>query len=1458
MKHDFLQSAENYAVADRRKKRRHKIVTFLAAIVVFCTTYALILPAITMENECKIQEHTHTDECYTLVTEYSTAPVCGKDTLAVHEHKEDCRAEDGSFVCGYADFVVHTHNESCFNEDGTLWCTLPEKEAHTHNEECFAAAEAEAEHEHTPECYAAEKGNLVCQIPIQEAHMHGEGCFDSEGVLICGMADTEGHSHNDDCYELHGSLVCGFGTEPNEEQKPVCGKDEIILHTHELYISPEQPGCYDEHGNLVCGKQQIIEHIHDEHCFNEVEIPFDAENPVCDNTDAEHTHTERCYGKWELTCGMEEHTHTPECTAYYCGKEKHTHTEECYTADGSLSCGLDEHEHGEECLVQNDTDRHLKICIERIDALPEPEEVQARLNELANDDEGYTEYYAKIYDDVSAAYTCYEALEPEYQEKVTNRDKLFELRQMFPPAETYATATEANVYSVNAFDWNKNETSIIIRNETGGTIASANVGESAFLYWYSIKVEQKNGAFVVTEIIGDGKINKSNVAVPANGFVFLYHTGRLGKTLSVNVGDYVTLSSDFWKTNHAYTGTSYGTISFSSDVGTKADKQNKIDTIKGADTRAIIEVNLYDYGSNINTKYNSNTNYPGFQQDDGQKNATKPEHSNFGNNITADLAAGKSGVTQREILNINKVEGAGTYGAANVPISGAMSNKLINGYPALADGTSLGYLWGADSTYASKENTQSINGLFIYHEDTGAYTFDSRKNHAQYNSADDTFTLYKSVISSNFMWYPFGNFLPFNDIVTQCAKASTIDRAYLKTIANTAQAKGASGQGTEYTTLSTVLNKWIGLMDEAHGTAWGANEALKEYFIGTNSPFAGQTDLDVTKIPGIDLDNVYSIDFDEATDFYFGMEMKMKFMQPRSGITGKNNDQPMVFYFTGDDDVWVYVDDVLFLDLSGIHRHVGGKIDFEKGIVEYYYLDVKTGEVSNEPYKTVKFSEINGIDQSLLNEKGTFEDYTQHTFNFYYMERGAGSGVCRMNFNFPLLNKNSFSVTKKLSADANIEALGNPDFCFQVWRKDGQTLYINEGASYTIKNADGSDGGTGTVGANGIFKLKAGQTALFSEIEENAGEYFIKELISKEIAEQYGSVSVSGEATTSDYSGIVIGDDEFVGFSSTIENISDSTTAFVFNNKITTAKLGSISITKELKEYTQSAKEAKIFKFEVTLDGEPIAVGTKYSVGDTEKNVTERGIIELQAGKTATIANILAGTHWTVKETTESSGNYHVVYKYNGTESENAPSGVIPLENAISVIVVNEEKGASIEIPIEKALNAPDGNEHKYTFELAQVTDSSGTVSSDQSTHQSIELAVTDTPVNGSFKINYPQSGLGSLPAVFYYKVTERNDSVTDSTTTYDTTEYVVQVTVNSTDDGGFTASITNVWKNDIECTAGEKLAFVNSIVRYQLPATGGSGTTMYTLVGSVLFITALVLLKHNRKKRGKEAHNAS
>ena len=310
MKHGALQSAEKYMKAHKRKKSWYRVVTGLACVVVFCTVYALILPAITMEKgACEIPEHTHSEACYTQVTSATrTEPVCTIESLNLHQHDDTCYDSEGNLTCGYADFVVHQHDSACYDENGNLWCPLPEIETHEHTGSCYAVPEADAPevHTHTDDCYTVERDELTCT-----EHVHTDDCYTETSTLICSLEESDEHQHSDDCYAWNKMLTCDLSTEPAEvatEPVLVCGKAEILLHEHTA-------GCLEESGNLICGKIQVLEHQHTDACFETVEEPADTEALTCTlPEDEKHTHTALCYGTWELTCDMEEHTHTEECS----------------------------------------------------------------------------------------------------------------------------------------------------------------------------------------------------------------------------------------------------------------------------------------------------------------------------------------------------------------------------------------------------------------------------------------------------------------------------------------------------------------------------------------------------------------------------------------------------------------------------------------------------------------------------------------------------------------------------------------------------------------------------------------------------------------------------------------------------------------------------------------------------------------------------------------------------------------------------------------------------------------------------------------------------------------------------------------------------------------------------------------------------------------------------------------
>lgn len=366
MKYDVLRDAEKYTKVHKRKRLRHRVVTVLAGVVVFCTTYALILPAITLEKQCDIPEHTHTDACYAQVTSVEKrVPVCSAETLEIHRHTADCYDADGNPTCGYAEFVVHSHDSRCYDETGNLWCPLPEIKAHRHTAGCYALPEG---HTHAEGCYTSVRGNLVCG-----EHVHTDACYTETAVLACGLEESEEHRHDESCYETSRELTCGIDsdhshtdacyeweqvlscdlpTDSAEDAQPVlvCTKPEIVLHRH-------TSDCFDADGNLICGQAQVLEHRHSDACFETVAEPVDTGTLTC--TDTAHVHTARCYGTWELVCGQEEHTHSEACKpeeTVFCGKDAHTHGEACRDENGELVCGTEEHTHSLACYADSGAD----------------------------------------------------------------------------------------------------------------------------------------------------------------------------------------------------------------------------------------------------------------------------------------------------------------------------------------------------------------------------------------------------------------------------------------------------------------------------------------------------------------------------------------------------------------------------------------------------------------------------------------------------------------------------------------------------------------------------------------------------------------------------------------------------------------------------------------------------------------------------------------------------------------------------------------------------------------------------------------------------------------------------------------------------------------------------------------------------------------------------------------------
>ena len=161
---------------DRRTRKFFtRIISSVAAIVVFVTTYALILPAITLEKTavCGIEAHQHDGSCY------EERLVCGQEESDGHHHDDSCYTTTTELTCGIQEHR-HSVEKGCYDADGNLVCQLQE---HAHDDSCYE-----------------EVRTLTCGLEEFEGHHHTDACY--EKVLTCGK---EVHIHSDKCYEEYGS-----------------------------------------------------------------------------------------------------------------------------------------------------------------------------------------------------------------------------------------------------------------------------------------------------------------------------------------------------------------------------------------------------------------------------------------------------------------------------------------------------------------------------------------------------------------------------------------------------------------------------------------------------------------------------------------------------------------------------------------------------------------------------------------------------------------------------------------------------------------------------------------------------------------------------------------------------------------------------------------------------------------------------------------------------------------------------------------------------------------------------------------------------------------------------------------------------------------------------------------------------------------------------------------------------
>ena len=215
---DDMDMIKSFVQEKTKRRKWHTVLALLACVVAFCTTYTLILPAITMTADtfCGVEEHTHDDACWELTL------ICDQGGAEASVEATD----------------AHVHTEACYEVQQVLSCSTEESAGHAHGAECYALRSA-----------------LSCGQDESEEHKHMAECYTETEILVCGTEEAEGHVHTDECYTEQSVLIC------TETAEPV---DETPVHEH-------TDACYEK--VLICEEE---EHTHSLPCYSDPDADIEG------------------------------------------------------------------------------------------------------------------------------------------------------------------------------------------------------------------------------------------------------------------------------------------------------------------------------------------------------------------------------------------------------------------------------------------------------------------------------------------------------------------------------------------------------------------------------------------------------------------------------------------------------------------------------------------------------------------------------------------------------------------------------------------------------------------------------------------------------------------------------------------------------------------------------------------------------------------------------------------------------------------------------------------------------------------------------------------------------------------------------------------------------------------------------------------------------------------------------
>ena len=668
--------------------------------------------------------------------------------------------------------------------------------------------------------------------------------------------------------------------------------------------------------------------------------------------------------------------------------------------------------------------------------------------------------------------------------------------------------------------------------------------------------------------------------------------------------------------------------------------------------------------------------------EDGASGATVNLHNyqneGTGRNSINYVLSGGNYVRRQFRFNTNTTgQGINDYSNSSAVHSGILAEQLdSSGMPLLAQrygGGSLDYLFDVDDDRnRAAEHYADVRGLLTYDEETGYWYYDSDLNFAQFTPSGNsgTFKLQhprfewegtKDGVSYNLadpdvtMNKGEGSFMPFNTL-TQ----------------NKSWQRDAGIARVPYVNSQDQL------------VASGSNAGVRGY--GLNEP----------------------------DDYLFGLDITVdSFLMPRNGQvanpkTGELED--MIFDFVGDDDVWVYIDGKLALDLGGIHDAASGSINFHTGEITV------NGEVQEESL------------WNLMGEDFRESPYESHTLKFFYLERGAGSSNCRIRYNMPTIPSGTINVGKVVdySTYNNVSDL---DFDFKVEVQNSTGSYEPYSGKYVVYSMDDLSGNTplreGST-TDGTFTLKHNEWAQLKDGITDNTVYRVTET-----GMTTGAYDVELEGTSYALKQIKDPDDaDHIGFQT--DDLNSGVDRFVtFSNKVTEKNKFNVEIKKEVNLDKDDTFYAMVMIGSRQYTGTYFLYDSDEDTSGEQKTTNENGLIELTAGQHAEIRGIVGGNTVAVYEVNADGAAFSnedyldpmfSMKNGSGTPINGAAENVTDEDDregvkaetnegdklgdnpVLEVVMTNTFNGVEFQIPVLKAIDGRDWNKNdSFEFEIKPV-----------------------------------------------------------------------------------------------------------------------------------------------------------